>query len=72
MFRNSDRDEREVTMDSLNQARIAKGLEAHHRPDPPQLGRFVPLDPALPRAADQAGPGPARDCAADQRASRMG
>jgi hypothetical protein len=32
MFRVSDRDEREVTTDSFNQARIADGLEAHYRP----------------------------------------
>jgi hypothetical protein len=32
MFKNSHRDEREVTMDSLNQARIADGLEAHDHP----------------------------------------
>jgi len=32
MFRIPDRDEREVTRDSLNQARIANGLEAHYHP----------------------------------------
>ena len=32
MFRISDRDERDVTRDSLNQARIANGLEPHYRP----------------------------------------
>ena len=32
MFRNSDRDERELTRDRLNQTRIANGLEAHRHP----------------------------------------
>jgi len=32
MFRNSDRDQREVIMDSLNRTRIANGLDAHYRP----------------------------------------
>ncbi len=32
MFRISDRDEHELTRDSLNQARIANGLEAHYHP----------------------------------------
>jgi len=32
MFRFPDRDEREVTRDSLNQARIANGLEVHYHP----------------------------------------
>jgi hypothetical protein len=32
MFKNSDRDERGVTTDRLNQARIADGLEAHYHP----------------------------------------
>ena len=32
MSKSSNRDEREVTRDSLNRARIANGLEAHHHP----------------------------------------
>jgi len=32
MFRISDRDERELTRDRLNQTRIANGLEAHDHP----------------------------------------
>ena len=32
MFNVSNRDERDLTKDSLNQTRIANGLEAHYHP----------------------------------------